>query len=99
MRIDLRRLAGAVTLTSLALSATSAALGQPGAPARTGMPSEDLKTAYLECERSAVSGRLPAGEIMMCSIIYEELKERAFDGDFTRWKAWADDQLHPPRSN
>jgi hypothetical protein len=42
---------------------------------------------------------METGAIMMCSVIYEELKHRAFDGDFPRLKAWADQHLRPQRSN
>ena len=96
MTIKFRSLAGAVTLTTLV---TSTALAQWSALSRTGVPLDRLKGAYLECERAAVSDRLPTGEIMLCSVIYEELKQRAFDGDFLRMKVWADQYLHPLRSN
>jgi hypothetical protein len=66
------------------------------APARAEMPIERLKRAYLECERAAVNGRLATDEIMLCSVLYQELKQRAFDGDFQRLKAWADERLRAP---
>ena len=54
-----------------------------------------LKHVYLECERAAIGGGLRGGDVMHCSIIYEELKRRAFGGDFGRLKAWCDSQLRP----
>jgi hypothetical protein len=99
MTIKFRDLAGAVALCTLALPVTSAALAQWSAPSRTGMPLDRLKSAYLECERAAVTDRLPTGQIMLCSVLFEELKHRTFDGDFLRLKAWADQHLRPQRSN
>jgi hypothetical protein len=52
-----------------------------------------LKQIYLDCERIATRGGLDTAWIMGCSVVYEELKQRAFDGDFKRLKAWADTQL------
>lgn len=47
-----------------------------------------LKSAYLDCDRASVRVRLAAPGIMQCSIVYEELKRRAFDGDFDKLLAW-----------
>lgn len=91
--ICIRSLAAATVLT-VGLSASSSAGTITFAPAQ--MPIETLKSAYLECERAALDGRLAVGEIMLCSVIYEEVKRRAFGGDFARLKAWADEHLRPP---
>ena len=99
MTIHSRDLTMVVMLTILSLSATSATLAQSTTPTRTGMPLDGLKSTYLECERAAVNARLHTDEIMMCSVIYEELKHRAFDGDFPRLKAWADQHLRLQTSN
>lgn len=48
-----------------------------------------LKSAYLDCERASVRGHLTRVGIMQCSIVYETLKERAFEGDFERLLAWS----------
>lgn len=79
-----------VPVVLIALIAATAH-AQPPAPAA--MPVEVLKDTYLECERAAVGGELGTFEIMHCSVVYEELKRRAFGGDFMRLKAWADRQL------
>jgi hypothetical protein len=48
-----------------------------------------LKTAYLACDQAAVEGRLSGAAVMQCSVIYEELKQRAFGGDFEKLLAWS----------
>jgi hypothetical protein len=59
-------------------------------PARlTTLAVDELKRAYLWCDRAAANGRLRAAEIAQCSVFYEDLKRRAFDGDFERLLAWS----------
>jgi hypothetical protein len=53
---------------------------------------DQLEEVYLSCERAATGGELSTAGIMQCSIIYEELKWRAFDGDFDKLLAWAQGQ-------
>ena len=93
--ICIRNLTGAVGIATLALLAGSRVIAQAGTPHTPAIPLEKLKSAYLQCEQTAVSGRLGTGDIMLCSVLYEELKQRAFGGDFPRLKAWADGQLRP----
>jgi hypothetical protein len=50
---------------------------------------EDLKRAYLLCERMATLERLNHEAIMSCSVVYEQLKQRAFGGDFEKMLAWS----------
>jgi hypothetical protein len=59
------------------------------------MSIEDLKGLYLSCEEAAIVSRLDSGDAMYCSVIYEELKKKAFAGDFKRMKAWRDRQELP----
>jgi hypothetical protein len=91
--ICIRSLAAATAVT-VGLSASSIAGTVTSAPAQ--MAIDTLKSVYLECERAAINGRLAVGDIMLCSVIYEEVKRRAFGGDFARLKAWADEHLRPP---
>lgn len=72
----------------VAMSAPSFA--QPPAAVQTGMPVEALKRLYLDCERGVAAGEMRGGGVALCSIAYEELKRRAFGGDFGRLKAWYD---------
>ncbi len=48
----------------------------------------DLQALYLDCELRAQAGRLAGADASGCSVIYEELKSRAFGGDFRRLNAW-----------
>jgi hypothetical protein len=49
---------------------------------------EQLKRAYLECDRHATSRLLAMGDAAQCSTIHELLKARVFGGDFERMLAW-----------
>jgi hypothetical protein len=49
----------------------------------------ELKKAYLACNRVAAGGGLSSGAVMQCSLVYEELKLRAFGGDFMELLAWS----------
>lgn len=51
-----------------------------------------LKAAYLSCDRAVMAGALKSPHIMQCSVIYEALKRRAFEGDFEKLQAWARSQ-------
>jgi hypothetical protein len=52
------------------------------------VPVAELKSAYLSCSDMILS-RQPRSTIMWCSLVYEELKAKAFDGDFEKLLAWA----------
>jgi hypothetical protein len=76
-----------------ALLILSAALATPIANAQTRAPTTEpsigaLKESYLTCEREAMRGTLGGDSIMQCSILYEELKVRAFGGDSRSMRAW-----------
>lgn len=58
------------------------------------LTADALKRAYLECERRALLGHLSTGEIAGCSTIYEELKQRVFNGDWTKVRQWLEDNLN-----
>ena len=76
-------------LLCVALSATLAH-GQPQPPAAAEEARiEMLKRACLSCSETALRGRLQTGAVQHCSVIYEELKWRAFGGDFLRLLAWS----------
>ena len=49
-----------------------------------------LKETYLACEHAARSTKLLGDDMMQCSITYEQLKQRAFNGDFRSLKIWYD---------
>ena len=56
------------------------------------VPEQELKSFYRNCSRAAVAGSLSSGEIALCSIGYEVLLQRAFDGDFRALLAWSRSQ-------
>lgn len=67
--------------------------GAAAEPDPSGYTTEKLMTAYLECERAAMSQRQDRGEIMFCSLAYETLKRRSFGGDFRKMREWTDTTL------
>jgi hypothetical protein len=78
-------------------AATAAAFALAGAaqaaePRLPELTVADLKTIYLACDRAAMRGLLGAGEAARCSVVYEDLKARAFDGNFEKLLAWSREQ-------
>jgi len=49
---------------------------------------EQLKGAYLECERRASRMLLDVDDSTACSMLHEELRQRGFGGNFRRMLAW-----------
>lgn len=85
-------LLGAVA-AALALMAAlpSPAPAQAHAPDRRHLASvsvEALQRTYLECDRVATHTLLDLGSAAHCSMVGEELKHRAFGGDFERLISW-----------
>lgn len=48
----------------------------------------DLKEFYLRCNRAALRGGLGSGEAALCSVGYETLLKRTFEGDFHALLDW-----------
>ena len=48
----------------------------------------ELESAYLDCDRMAMTTLLDFGTAAQCSVVYEKFKERVFGGDFNRLLAW-----------
>ena len=81
----------ALLAAALALLAT----GAPAEPDRAHLAAvnvQQLKAAYLECERRASRMLLDAGDSTACSMLHEELRQRGFGSDFRRMLAWWSDQ-------
>jgi hypothetical protein len=75
-----------------------AAASAEASPERTALvlfSADQLKSAYLECDRRAASGLVGSGDAADCSMIHEELKERVFGGNFDRLLAWWAAQRRP----
>ena len=80
-------------LVTLALSSPSRA-GPATQVALRQLSVAELKAVYLGCERSAMRTLLGPGDAASCSIAFEELKRRAFDGDFENFLKWWRSQTH-----
>lgn len=85
-----------VALTALLANMSFPALGEPAGDTSGGPAVDVLKQEYLVCERAALAGKLGAGDIMHCSSLYEELKLRAFDGEFRKLREWYEAQQPGP---
>ena len=100
-RGSFRGAAHRVTRSALAaaalLGAFAAAQAQPARDGVGHLSVTELKRGYLACHRASMRRALAAGESMQCSMVYEELKQRAFGGDFERVLAWTHTQL--PRTD
>lgn len=82
------RLAWACALCAAACVATAAVYAQPPAAACKPAPIEQLKAAYLACADHTARHRMDEALAQHCGAIGEQLKQRAFDGDFDRLIAW-----------
>jgi len=74
------------THACLALAALSITTGPSEAASQ--LTIEQIKAVYLECENQALMAELPAPDAIGCSMTYEELKQRAFNGDFRQLHEW-----------
>ena len=52
------------------------------------LPDTDLKEFYLRCNRAALRGGFGSGEAALCSVGYETLLKRTFEGDFRALLDW-----------
>jgi hypothetical protein len=81
-----------------AIALVLAMLQSAGADERShisAMSIAQLKDLYVGCEQAAMASKLSGGDVMYCSLVYEELKQKAFEGDFGRIRSWRDRQLIP----
>jgi hypothetical protein len=80
----------AVALLSLALSLGSvhAQSTQTSTPFPKHLTTTDLKRVFLACDKASSTARLALHDAVQCSMVYEELKARAFDGDYDKLLAW-----------
>jgi hypothetical protein len=74
------------------------AMAEPDRSHLRDLPVASLKTIYLGCNSVVLDGRLSTGSIAQCSVVYEELKQRGFDGDFYRFLAWSKAQPEAVRA-
>jgi hypothetical protein len=78
----------AAMILCTALSSVTA-FGQSESSDKKQLTVAELKTIYLDCDRDVMRGLLGGAEAKACSVVYEELKKRAFDGDFDKFLAWS----------
>jgi hypothetical protein len=79
----------AAAISVLALACAAAVAAEPRLPH---LSVGDLKTLFLACDRVSMQGLMGAADAAQCSIVYEDLKARAFDGDFEKLLAWSREQ-------
>ena len=86
-----RVLPAALGVAAMALAALGTPMAQGQSPngELKDVSKDDLKRLYLSCDRAASSGQLNSTGIMRCSVVYEELRLRAFGGDFDKLRAWS----------
>jgi hypothetical protein len=53
------------------------------------MSADDVKALYVECSSEATQRRLGSGEVAVCSVVYDVLLKRHFDGSFEALLAWS----------
>jgi hypothetical protein len=69
-------------------AAAAAAWAQSDRSQLANVPVEQLKIAYLDCDRKASRAVLDFGSARACSLTAEELLQRGFAGNFDRLLAW-----------
>jgi hypothetical protein len=57
-----------------------------------GATPQQLKSVFMQCDRLSRTTVLDFGTAAQCSVVYEELKQRVFEGDSERLLAWWRDQ-------
>jgi hypothetical protein len=53
------------------------------------LPETDVKAFYTRCSDASIGGRLDGGEAMACSIGYDVLLQKHFNGDFEGLLSWS----------
>lgn len=82
-------------IVALALAAATAAVAGDLTEI-DGMSIPDLKSVYLGCEARAQGNQISTDEIRLCTVVYETLKDKAFDGSFQLLNDWYQTQTVAP---
>jgi hypothetical protein len=53
-----------------------------------GLPEPELKAVYMRCDDEAIERGMAFADALLCSIAYEALLQRSFNGDFDALLAW-----------
>jgi hypothetical protein len=83
---------------AFAVGVPGIAMAEPDRSHLKDLTVDSLKSIYLACNDGVLDGRLSTGAVAQCSVVYEELKQRAFDGDFDRLLAWSRSQPDTARA-
>lgn len=84
---DLRQRTTTALRVAVALSLASAC-AMVLAETRAESDLQSLEVAFWSCDHAASTRGYGAAEGMACSVTYEELKQRKFDGSFEAFLAW-----------
>ena len=75
----------------LTLALMLAGVAAAGPPQRQHLAAVDIPTlerAFIECDHRSMQTMLSAAEAAICSMVFEDLKQRGFEGDFGKFMAW-----------
>jgi hypothetical protein len=84
-------------LAALVFLVAGQSIGRPGNEPFEHLTTDELKRLYLQCSATSFD-RLGSGGVAYCSVAYEELKRRAFGGDFAKLLAWSRTQPDAPEA-
>jgi hypothetical protein len=91
-RSHLHHLSFRIVSLFFAVAVPLAAAAEPDRSQLKHLTIDDLKAIYAACNDAVLNGRIDFGTVAQCSVVYEELKERAFGGDFARLREWSRSQ-------
>jgi hypothetical protein len=89
---QLHQLSSRIVSLFFAVAVPLAAAAEPDRSQLKHLTIDDLKAIYAACNNAVLNGRIDFGTVAQCSVVYEELKERAFGGDFARLREWSRSQ-------
>ena len=52
------------------------------------LPLSDIESAYWDCDYASTTGLMNGNDAAVCSLMFEELKNRKFNGDFSKFTYW-----------
>lgn len=76
----------------VALSAVPAAAQET--PSLEQLPLEKIEEAFWQCDQASSKTFLSSSEAAICSYIFEVLKQRKFQGDFSKFYQWWQQNKH-----
>jgi len=92
--VDVAVRSGGVTAADASASGQVARRSDPLRASIEELVERDVKRFYLGCSAAALRGTLDSAGTAACSIIYDVLLTRHFNGDFRALLAWSRSQRH-----